>query len=52
MSDNVATILGLALAAAVAIPLLWMIWAILKKVKTNRRTTGQPPERGEAEPRD
>jgi hypothetical protein len=52
MNENVTILLWLILLGAIAVPVVWMIWTVIKRTKANEKNMGDPPDRDEAAPED
>lgn len=49
MDNSTVVLLWLVLVGALAIPFIWVAWVILKRIKANEKTTGNPPESSDAD---
>ena len=47
MNEGVTVLLWLVLIVALAVPFIWVVWVIFRKIKANETTSDNPPESSE-----
>jgi len=47
MNEGITVLLWLVLIGALAVPLVWVAWVVIKRIKANEKTADNPPESSE-----